>query len=197
MKDNRKPRKQFAREGATLVTVLVILLAGMALCGVAFHLHGNFVHRSENMMIRTLELNDLDEAVEKGKLLLEETIEEDGDFPKALYKEHGVKSIDQVGDLLAYDGSDSLRRTYDNIEVSIYDLDYAIGDIAKFTSEQDRNRIRSTLPPAMSDGDDSDDYHTYLIRAIRNRDMDGDGDFDENDLRDVVEVAIGAFRSQP
>ncbi len=43
MKTSRKTGKKFAREGVSLVTVIVIMFAGMALLGAAFYLNSGFV----------------------------------------------------------------------------------------------------------------------------------------------------------
>ncbi|MDL2264506.1 hypothetical protein LJC31_07635 [Synergistaceae bacterium OttesenSCG-928-I11] len=173
-----KTKKMKAREGATLVMVVVIMLAGMALMGAAFYLHGHFVSRATASMGRTGELNDVDAAVEKGKMLLEDTIKDKlGVFPRRENYNDPTAKIQHVSDLLAYDGSNLLKRTYDGIEILIYDLDYASEDINA------SNQVRATLPPAMKTNNAS--YHAYLIKAIRAR-KDG--------LRDVVEVAIKAYK---
>ncbi len=189
LKTSRKTGKKFAREGAALITVIVIMLAGTALLGAAFYLHGGFMGRATVSINRTEELNNLDSAVQKGKLLLETTIKEDGEFPMASFKEHdpAPRSIDLVDDLLAYNKDDKeLQQSYnnDNIVVSIYDLDYGSEHINLSMSSEDR----AMLPPAITDDDDSNDHHSYLIRAIRKRS-------DNTGMQDVVEVAIMAYKS--
>ena len=164
-KTRGKTRKKMTkRPGLSLVLVVVVAIAGMALLGVSFLLFENFTHRSFRTMGGIEEINAMDEGIERGRLALQELIDDSTNMPQAVFKNSASGQITSSDDLKVAesDGSTDPWET-DAIQINtaagetvtltieLFDVMYEEGDLdATVTANTaDARALRATLPPAM------------------------------------------------
>ncbi len=151
-----------AGRGFALVTVLVIMLAGMALLGAAFYLHGSFTHRAIRSMGDVDIDNYMDEGIEFGTTELMLRLNEHRNFLKRntgqpIEKPEHLVVIDRTGNPMSYrtNGITAADGKKYDLLVEVLDLDY---DPTAITD----NEVRAKLPPSVGSGAL---YKTYLIRS--------------------------------
>ena len=161
MENRTRLRLQKVRSGFSLVTLLVVMLAGMALLGATFYIHDSFSNRTFMSVDHLGEKNYMDEAMEIGRAELVKLIGEypgDG-LPVAFFKEEKTANhkIEEVSDLELID-KDKRRwskETYTkrisdedviSIDIQLYDVLYTSSDIHPDKLEA----LQTTLPPGFS-----------------------------------------------
>ena len=161
--DNRtRLRLRTSRSGFSLVTLLVVMLAGMALLGATFYIHDSFTNRTFLSVDHLGEKNYMDEAMEIGRAELVKLIEDyPGDeLPVAYFKNEKTVNpgtIEKVDDLIPVDkdGDKWSRESYTrrisdedviSIDIQLYDVLYTSDDI----DEDELETLQTVLPPGFS-----------------------------------------------
>ena len=143
--------------GFSIAVVLVVLVFGMALMGVAFSMFNSFTHRSIALMQETEELNLMNTAIERGKMELSRMIDEFPSMPMAVFKAGGT-TIQGRDDLLIGTTSggttpfrevETAKAGGEDVQVTleVFDIRYEESNMdAGLRNDEAR---RAALPPAM------------------------------------------------
>lgn len=136
------------RAGFSLVVVLIVSLVGMAIIGVAFYIYESSVSQTGTALMRVQEYNALQSALEQGKNLLLEMVDNSDPMPRWYDNLPGTSSITDPDQLIIENGElDISDRVYGEnvtIHVAIYDSFY---DSSIVDSGMNARRL-AEMPPA-------------------------------------------------
>lgn len=172
-----RPRR--ARSAFTLVMVLLTMVAGLAMIGAVFALHGSFNSRTVRTVDFWGDLNRMDDGLERGRLALDRWVDEGDGLPKACFKRRTAASrrVASIEDLRIAEPASELDSPWEPseldytlnapggrtlwVKVEIFDVSYTLDQLhdSILLQTQACHEARAKLPPAIS-GEGN-----YLIRS--------------------------------